>query len=331
MPRKDEPLDEDFLDVDKSIPGQNYVCVSFVSPERVLNKKELFYYHNFSQFRLGEYKKQFKTMLETIINEADDNTVNISKVVKLKKSMDKLFSDDVVDFEKFKSNMEDYKFRELKRLNTEFDKDNDFQTSVRGVKIRGSYDSYREAEVRAKVLQRTDPTFDVFVGQVGYWLPWDPDAHNVDKQEYQNEQLNKLVKEYKDNEVKKDIFYQEQTRQRKQEANNVTQRLKKKLEAKKRLEAAEEEKNKKVDTSETVPANPKHEMNDEALEEVLKQNIDNLGDSSETKNDVVQGEEEEIVKFEVGDSSSKPVSFEETTDSLQAEDPWMKRKLEGNK
>jgi hypothetical protein len=331
MPRKDEPLDEDFLDVDKSIPGQNYVCVSFVSPERVLNKKELFYYHNFSQFRLEEYKKQFKTMLETIIDEADDNTVNISKVVKLKKSMDKLFSDDVVDFEKFKSNMEDYKFRELKRLNTEFDKENDFQTSVRGVKIRGSYDSYREAEVRAKVLQRTDPTFDVFVGQVGYWLPWDPDAHNVDKQEYQNEQLNKLVKEYKDNEVKKDIFYQEQTRQRKKEANNVTQRLKKKLEAKKRLEAAEVEKNKKADTAESVPANPKHEMNDEALEEVLKQNIDNLGDSSETNVDVVQGEEEETVKFEVGDSTSKPVSFEETTDSLQAEDPWMKRKMEGNK
>ena len=37
--KRDEPLDEDFLDTDKSIPGQSYVCMSFVSPDKVLTKK----------------------------------------------------------------------------------------------------------------------------------------------------------------------------------------------------------------------------------------------------------------------------------------------------
>jgi hypothetical protein len=41
------------------------------------------------------------------------------------------------------------------------------------LKVRGVYDTLREAQVRAKVLQRRDPNFNVFLGQVGYWLPWD--------------------------------------------------------------------------------------------------------------------------------------------------------------
>ena len=33
-------VEEDFLDVDKSIPGQNYACISFVSPEKILLDKQ---------------------------------------------------------------------------------------------------------------------------------------------------------------------------------------------------------------------------------------------------------------------------------------------------
>ena len=44
MPQNTE-VTEDFLEVDQSIPGQNYACISFVSPEEVLKKKELFMVH----------------------------------------------------------------------------------------------------------------------------------------------------------------------------------------------------------------------------------------------------------------------------------------------
>jgi hypothetical protein len=32
----------DYLDVDDTIPGQNYVCLSFVSPEALMEKREAF-------------------------------------------------------------------------------------------------------------------------------------------------------------------------------------------------------------------------------------------------------------------------------------------------
>ena len=34
--------EEDFLEVDDQVRGQNYCCISFVSPEQVLNNKEIF-------------------------------------------------------------------------------------------------------------------------------------------------------------------------------------------------------------------------------------------------------------------------------------------------
>ena len=34
---------EDYLEVDNPIPGQNFVCLSFVSPEKILKQKNTFY------------------------------------------------------------------------------------------------------------------------------------------------------------------------------------------------------------------------------------------------------------------------------------------------
>ena len=37
-------------------------------------------------------------------------------------------------------------------------------TTMRGVKIRGSFDTYEEAQKHAKHLQELDPTFHMFIG-----------------------------------------------------------------------------------------------------------------------------------------------------------------------
>ena len=41
---------EDFLDEDKPIPGQSYCCLSFLSPEKVLQKKEVFFVKEFFNY-----------------------------------------------------------------------------------------------------------------------------------------------------------------------------------------------------------------------------------------------------------------------------------------
>ena len=159
---------EDFLEVDQSVPGQNYCCLSFISPENVLQKKEVFL-----------IKKYLKTV------------------------GDKIDKDNVED------QFEDFIYQNRDVLEKEFYESQDFTTTVRGVKVRGTYDTLREAQVRAKVLQKRDPSFNVFVGQVGYWLPWDPHPHRIENQEYAEGELNTLVQKYKENQAKKDAHFQE--------------------------------------------------------------------------------------------------------------------------
>lgn len=117
--------------------------------------------------------------------------------------------------------------------------------SVRGLKIRGVYGTRPEADKRAEELQKLDPDFHVFVGEMGKWLPWDPDPNDVKDQVYQEKELNDLMKGYKDNldkskrmqqERKEDMIRQaakeEQAREQTREQSTKT-RLRKKLEAKK--------------------------------------------------------------------------------------------------
>jgi hypothetical protein len=132
--------------------------------------------------------------------------------------VDKLKLELKYTYEQFKSKYDDFKYKYNDELNAAFEKVSNKKTSVRGVKVRGVYDSYGQAEKRAKELQRTDRSFHVFVGQVGYWLPWDPNADQVQEEEYLESELNNLMGEYKKNEINRDIFYEDQKREKLKDA-----------------------------------------------------------------------------------------------------------------
>merc|ERR1711981_413790 len=53
------------------------------------------------------------------------------------------------------------------------------KSTIHGVKIRGVYPNLEQANERAKQLQKMDPLFDIYVGQVGKWLAWDSKDHLV--------------------------------------------------------------------------------------------------------------------------------------------------------
>ena len=90
-----------------------------------------------------------------------------------------------------------------------FNAKHDFQTSIRGIKIRGSFPTQEEAELRCKVLRKVDPNHDVYVGPVGMWIPFHPDAYKTGKVEYMEETLNELMSEKEKNEQQaKDEFEQ---------------------------------------------------------------------------------------------------------------------------
>ena len=91
----------------------------------------------------------------------------------------------------------------------EYSKKNNFQTNTRGLKIRGVFPSQEEAELRAKMLREHDPNFDVYVGPVGIWMPWEPDAYKTGRVEFLESELNELMANKKANEdTAKDYFNQ---------------------------------------------------------------------------------------------------------------------------
>ena len=193
MNNSDKTEKTDFLNVDNAIRGQNYACLSFVSPENVLQNKNLYF---------------VKSYLKTLIKEKNIN-------------LDQTYLDDIE--EKYK----DFLYTSEEKLDQEFSELNNFKTSVRGVKVRGVYDTLVEAQSNAKRLQSTDKHFNVFVGQVGYWLPWDPNPHNIDNQEYYESDLNTLVSKYKENQESKEQHFRENIDYVKEQATKKVTELKK--------------------------------------------------------------------------------------------------------
>jgi hypothetical protein len=84
-------------------------------------------------------------------------------------------------------------------------------TTLSGIKIRGVFEEYNDACKHAKKLQECDPYHHVFVGEMGKWLPHDPDPDSkyVKDFEYANEQLNNMMKSYVDNQEKAKLFHEQ--------------------------------------------------------------------------------------------------------------------------
>jgi hypothetical protein len=85
-------------------------------------------------------------------------------------------------------------------LNDEYNKAHSFQTSVRGLKVRGVFPTQTEAELRCKMIREVDPNHDVYVGPVGLWVPFHPEAYKTGNVQYLEKELNELMHEKKKNE-----------------------------------------------------------------------------------------------------------------------------------
>lgn len=239
-----EERKEVYLEADKEIPGQHYTCLSFVSPNKVLADKRHYFFSEFLKdyglqykiratetFLMSQVNKVQDTLSSTqdalenlILKGADAKVEDISgALASLKATRARLTTDVSADIETHvKANMADFRVDTLteahdafllkhkKRLEEAFFEKNEFRTTVQGLKIRGVFDTYGEAMARAKTLQKLDPSHNVYVGQVGHWLPWDPEPHEIGDSEYADDQLNTLMKKYKENETKRDEFFAEQ-------------------------------------------------------------------------------------------------------------------------
>tara|TARA_B110000285_G_scaffold119903_1_gene135685 strand:+ start:99 stop:764 length:666 start_codon:yes stop_codon:yes gene_type:complete len=106
-----------------------------------------------------------------------------------------------------------------------FNEQVEFQTNTRGVKIRGSFPTQQEAELRAKLLREVDPHHDIGICPVGLWVPINPEAYKTGRVEYLEEELNQLMQEKKTNEQKAKQQFEKRIREAKTNAIEENKKL----------------------------------------------------------------------------------------------------------
>jgi len=258
-----KPEKVDYLEVDSPIAGQNYVCMSFLSPESFIQNKETF---------------------------------------KCAKFLQSYCKDQKLKFDEVYSKYQDFCYKYEDKLQRDFDEKNNFQTSLRGVKVRGVFDSRGAAEARAKSLSNTDSSFHVFIGQVGYWLPWDPNADKITDEHFQNTELNNMMEKYQENNVNRDIFYEEQKRDKIKAAHEEVRRAKEK-EFSEKPSKIEDTEGYDVETSADDKLPEDHEPEPEPSEP-----------------------SEPAEPAEPSEPAGVNVVSDEIKESLQRDDPWLQRK-----
>ena len=188
----------DLCDEDPPVAGQKFVCMSFVSPEKILKKREVYLFEQFmKQWEFSKSMERYHDFLHFISYKynlkVEDVVADFNDFVK--EEGDKIKGVGVeYDYKNFVDKNEE-KFNEM------FNREHAFQTSVRGLKVRGVFATQDEAENKCKALRKQDPNHDIYVGPVGVWVPWDPDAYKTGKVEFLEEELNQLHNEKIKNET----------------------------------------------------------------------------------------------------------------------------------
>jgi hypothetical protein len=205
----------DLCDEDPPIAGQKFVCMSFVSPEKILKKREVYLFDQF--IKQWEFSKSMERYFDFIHFISYKYNLNVSELIDdfndfVKEETDKLRKSGIEDdYKNFIDKQED-------KLNERFSREHAFQTSVRGLKVRGVFPTQEEAEMKCKKMREQDPNHDIYVGPVGIWIPWDPDAYKTGRVEHLEEELNALHKEKLKNEEMAKKEFEERIRETKKKA-----------------------------------------------------------------------------------------------------------------
>jgi hypothetical protein len=206
----------DLLDEDPAIAGQKFACMSFVSPERILKSKSEFLFQQFlntwDMNKSLEKFTQFTNFLAFKYKlDAESVQGDLKEFVESEEAEIRTASAISDDYKNYIERFGD-------KLNEQFDRENKFCTSTRGVKVRGVFATQEEAEMMCKKLREIDPSHDVYVGSVGMWMPFHPEAYKTGKVEYLEDELNQLMKDKKTNEDKAKLEFEARIRETKAQA-----------------------------------------------------------------------------------------------------------------
>ena len=212
---KNNPKYIDLCDEDPPLAGQKFACMSFISPEKLLKKREIFLFEQF--LKQWNFSKSMEKSLDFLHFLSYKYNLQIEQVIT---DFNEFVKDEDTKV-KESSLFDDYKTfidKNEDTLNEQFQRAHAFQTSTRGLKLRGVFNSQEEAELRCKKIREFDPNHDIYVGPIGMWIPWDPDAYKTGRVEFMEEELNQLHSEKLKNETKAKEEFDRRIKETKQKA-----------------------------------------------------------------------------------------------------------------
>jgi len=163
-------------------------------------------------------------------------------------------------------------------------KDVDEKSTMYTFKVRGSYSSMEEAQKRIQLLNQLDPNVNIYVAEVGKWCPFEDDPEKAKDAVYKDEELNRLMKGYKENQEKaKELFEV-------RKADMVAKALADTKEKKEKLKAEDEEAKAKIQIDESIADKEKEVKEKEEKITEGKKVI-------EQKKEVIQSKEDKIRKL----------------------------------
>ena len=94
---------------------------------------------------------------------------------------------------------------------------------ILGIKVRGVFETYESAKARCDALQKMDKYHNIFIGEVGKWLPFNVDIATMETEDdpvYREQALNQYMKAYKDS-LKEEEVEEQERKEQTLKANNA--------------------------------------------------------------------------------------------------------------
>lgn len=199
--------EKDYLEQDPPVRGQNYACMSFLSPEEAIASKAAFAIGKFTERLADELKGLLGSIGEIV--EASGDAGSIVALGTLRDRFGYMLSGSAM-----RKEYDTFVVANDGAISKEFSDASDGAACVRGIKIRGCYETMDEARHRCESLKRSDPKFSVYVAEVGCWCPWSPNPDDIaeaigdqNAAQYSETALNTLMKKYQENVEERDQFY----------------------------------------------------------------------------------------------------------------------------
>jgi len=262
----------DYLDEDPMIPSQKFCVISVLTPK------------NFKQSPEKDYKPEEIFPVNELPALTESDSITLELYNNLISNQNKLLRENAslkTQLSKYKQNEEN----ENKKI------------TMYTFKVRGSYESQDDAQKRIQYLNSIDSNVNIYLAEVGKWCPFDDDPEKAKDAVYKDEELNKLMKGYKDNQEKGKQFFEQRKAEMVSKALDDTKQKKEKLK-----QQSEQEKQSLQEKINSDDSSVNVKMEDTLLnkEKVLKEKELKIKDSKkeiEDKKSQIHSKEDKLKKL----------------------------------